>query len=453
MGCCAASSHPPSMARIDGVAGFLPTRETHGFSGRSGLSNPGAKTSGTPDSAKLATSRQGGRTATGVAMGNSGSPTVHFSSQAVEYGHKGELYESYLYSGERCLGTGRCLHSAHCCRSGEKLAAKDRPAFPVVIQNTHQAIERLPKTLGLLGSRAAEGIAGAPCCQWSGQRNPHAFLGPSAREHADEVPALGGEVRLDVEGSQAARKHAVARRWRRFGALCNLRLEIKPYSGSPSSLVWEKYFVKDAAAWPVHAKVVPPLSQALLNIVSQQQPSFDYLTTDSVFPTICEHIAPRWPHSELTKRDIDALQKADLIEPCDPKDLPTGYVSYVFTVAEVSKQRRRVVHDTISANCLLPEPPLVSFRTIGGLQRLAAQARYACCFDFAAWFYQFPLAPCVRPFFAFRKDTETWQFTRMPMGFTHSVAIAQATSTYLACAAAALVLLCYFCSEIRKYKD
>ncbi|MGH2638676.1 MAG: reverse transcriptase domain-containing protein, partial [Rhabdochlamydiaceae bacterium] len=61
------------------------------------------------------------------------------------------------------------------------------------------------------------------------------------------------------------------------------------------------------------------------------------------------------------------------------------------------------------------------------LRRNLQHKRFAVTIDLKAWFHQFPLDIAVRDFFVFRVDNDYYRYTRLPMGFSHAVDIAQET--------------------------
>ena len=87
--------------------------------------------------------------------------------------------------------------------------------------------------------------------------------------------------------------------------------------------------------------------------------------------------------------------------------------------------------DTVTEN-VFASPQKFVFRPLERLFEVVATAEYAMVYDFKAYFYQFKLEDAVQPYFSFRKDQRFYCFTRLPMGFSKAVAVAQITTETLA---------------------
>jgi hypothetical protein len=123
---------------------------------------------------------------------------------------------------------------------------------------------------------------------------------------------------------------------------------------------------------------------------------------------------------------LQTLQTNGLVEPSE------GSVGgYVFLVVEELKKRFRLVHDTIVPNVMLPEPFNPHFVPIHVLQERVAGATWAVTVDFKAFYYQFPLADEVKPFFSFQTGSSNFRMCRLPMGFKWAVVIAQSMATHV----------------------
>eukprot|EP00760_Papus_ankaliazontas_P008750 PhM_4_TR13919/c1_g1_i6/m.40046 len=105
---------------------------------------------------------------------------------------------------------------------------------------------------------------------------------------------------------------------------------------------------------------------------------------------------------------------------------------YAFTKGEPMKMRRRVIHDTLGPNHDTPQPMNPAFTTVRTLQSKIYPAEYAATIDFKCYFYQFTIAESVQPYMTFKFGESTYAVTRLPMGFTHSVTIAQTTTRWIA---------------------
>jgi hypothetical protein len=115
------------------------------------------------------------------------------------------------------------------------------------------------------------------------------------------------------------------------------------------------------------------------------------------------------------------LTENGIFENCEN---PKG-VGYVFKVPEESKRRWRVVHDTLSSNVLLGDAPNPRFQKIRAVQDLVHKGEWGVSADWKAFYYQIPMAECVRDYFAIRVGDKFYRPTRLPMGFKWSVFIAQ----------------------------
>ena len=137
------------------------------------------------------------------------------------------------------------------------------------------------------------------------------------------------------------------------------------------------------------------------------------------------------PSSDLQQCHINEMLKAGIIRKIDEYDVPEGVASVLFLVPEEGKRRRRVVVDTVTEN-VFASPQKFVFRPLERLFEVVATAEYAMVYDFKAYFYQFKLEDAVQPYFSFRKDQRFYCFTRLPMGFSKAVAVAQITTETLA---------------------
>ena len=182
-------------------------------------------------------------------------------------------------------------------------------------------------------------------------------------------------------------------------------------------------------SWPLHAKEVSLVSPNLF--VDVNDPIYDYLSMRERYSELRDLPQCSFPVSKLSNEDIRVMTERDLIEPVSTEDIPKGCVGLVFCVAEESKTRRRLVHDTLTPNVELSEDPSVSFTPIPELLKQANRFKYACTFDFSSYYYQFELAPEVRSFFAFKVGDLFYRMKRLPMGFKLACKMAQLASKFL----------------------
>ena len=102
----------------------------------------------------------------------------------------------------------------------------------------------------------------------------------------------------------------------------------------------------------------------------------------------------------------------------------------VFKVAEVSKERFRVVHDPFVLNVMLPDPPKFAFQPLKAARRMCT-CKFSAQFDFKKYYYQFPLSEAVTKVYHFNVENHTFAMLRLPMGIKWARAIAQQTTCKL----------------------
>lgn len=187
---------------------------------------------------------------------------------------------------------------------------------------------------------------------------------------------------------------------------------------------------------PLQRQDVPPLSTELIRdvehssyITANERLSMKYLYDIRSYPSQDREVI-HFPSSSLLMEDYHYLWENDIVEVC--KEIERGHFSYVFSVREDHKHRRRAVMDALSANVCCPDPPPVYFTPIAKLRRSVLRARFGMCLDLKSFYHQIPLAPQIRHVFTFKSEDEFYyRFTRLPMGFKWAVYIAQAIMNYL----------------------
>lgn len=105
----------------------------------------------------------------------------------------------------------------------------------------------------------------------------------------------------------------------------------------------------------------------------------------------------------------------------------------VFSVDEPAKSRRRLIVDCVDLNQTLDldiwnlRTKFIKMYALGNLVRNSQQdAWYAS--DFKCWYYQIPVAEVLWPYFSFQHEGRLYYITRLPMGFSASVAIGNTIS-------------------------
>ena len=186
--------------------------------------------------------------------------------------------------------------------------------------------------------------------------------------------------------------------------------------------------------WPMHAPIGTLIPWSSIRraarcpaLTARERYAFGFLSDPELFRE-CARDHPRAKSSVLSVADVKQIIDNAIFETCDD---PIG-TGYVFDVMEYQKRRRRLVHDALSANVLLPDAPNPKFLTIEEVQRMTLCGSYGATIDMKAFYYQFPLAEAVRKFFPILVDGQWLQPCVLPMGFKWAVVIAQAFMRFVA---------------------
>ena len=202
-----------------------------------------------------------------------------------------------------------------------------------------------------------------------------------------------------------------------------------PHQHQQNQPSWKRCNVKGVELPKLHAPMIGIMSQKMLAEAGETCPALAYLSQSLLYPNQ-SHRIKRFPPSTLVPKDYILLVANGLVEKvigCE-----TGHFGYVFTVHEEAKDRRRIVHDALSANFLCKEPAHVEFTPIPKLRKVVLRGSHVATFDLKAMYYQIPLAKAIRKHFLIMGcDGNHYQWTRLPMGFKWSVAIAQQLMCYL----------------------
>ena len=252
--------------------------------------------------------------------------------------------------------------------------------------------------------------------------------------HDDEVPQVGrnSNVTRNDDGQRGTRGAALrSTRQRRFTSFMEGVRGTSHRNPQPSWKNSERHH--DA---PLHAPTVPTMSKQLFLdmstspfLAANEKRALSFLHDPSNYR---DPQSPplRWPLSQALPQDVEQLVRNGLCEEV-PDDVFKRHFGYIFTVYEERKRRRRLVHDTLSANFLCDRPPSPNFTPLNRLQDILSFGTHACTLDLKAMYYQIPLHANVRRFFPFRFNETHYQFTRLPMGFTWSVFIAQTIARFI----------------------
>ena len=180
--------------------------------------------------------------------------------------------------------------------------------------------------------------------------------------------------------------------------------------------------------WPVHAPLVSVIPDDTVRelkesryLSTSEKVAFEYVDNPACYAK-CHTFESEQIRSILSMEDQLAVKDHGIFETA-PRGVGSGYV---FDVEEYVKQRRRLVHDTLTPNVMCAEPPNPRFRLTRDVQALLHKGSYAATIDLKACFYQWSLHPDVRRYFSIcTGQGECLQACRLPMGFKWSVVIAQ----------------------------
>lgn len=208
---------------------------------------------------------------------------------------------------------------------------------------------------------------------------------------------------------------------------------VKPL-GTPS---WKRSTNYTVRFPTLHAPLMPPCSDDFVRdmikdpwVRPDEKVALRYLFDIRMYPA-CDAVIVHWPMSKILPEDDDLLDEVDLLKPCKNHEF-TGYFGYLFTVDEEVKERRRLVHDTLTPNVLCDDPWDMGFTPINKLRRSVYNGEACATFDVKCMYYHFLLGDDVSEL-CFRVLTQSGmkRFTRLPMGFKWATKVAQAAIRYL----------------------
>lgn len=215
---------------------------------------------------------------------------------------------------------------------------------------------------------------------------------------------------------------------------------------------WFDQSTKDSTL-PLHAPQVPLAHLTVFDSLAQDVPKRAQLMWQSARKWLSaepfKRVEAQWlkdherkqRFSDFVTDDVNALISAKIVEPAPRSG--NLFLGSQFTVDELSKSRRRPIMACFNTNDMIKTFFTEKELTLPTIQQqqqqlLAVPGRVkALCFDLKASFFQFEVHPEARRFFAFKTRHGTYQYTRLPMGFTRSCDVLQAAVTILAEAAIA----------------
>ena len=282
-----------------------------------------------------------------------------------------------------------------------------------------------------------EGDGHSPVQTGSSNFHHNEVYGTCNGENVPQIPffRLGGE---NGTRRREIRENAFGEvKWRRLKRL-NRFLDFKDRFYVPEifnissggSKAWKHIeYNKD---WFLHAPIINTIPwETFLHIYNskfltpKEKEVFEYLYDPSLYRA-CESFNIDIKKSKFEEGDIDQLLKNNLFEVSE-----TEATGYVFSVGEVTKERRRLVHDALLPNSVLEEPFNPCFKTIPNVKKLCNAGSYAFTVDFKCYFYQFPIIDNIRKYFTVASNGRRIQPTRLPMGFKWAVNIAQIMTKFL----------------------
>ncbi len=183
-----------------------------------------------------------------------------------------------------------------------------------------------------------------------------------------------------------------------------------------------------SADWPIHAPEIGTIHTRALREASTWSDNgevFRWLWDVNLYPTMKPVINE--PRSRVGSEDVRQLIRNGIF-----RKITNGNAQgIIFTVGEPGKRRRRLVHDALLPNVLTSRPWNPEFAPIREIRKLVTKGSWAVSVDFKAYYYQFALDRTVQRYFTVWTNSGHLVPTRLPMGFSWAVDIAQEMSRYL----------------------
>jgi hypothetical protein len=92
----------------------------------------------------------------------------------------------------------------------------------------------------------------------------------------------------------------------------------------------------------------------------------------------------------------------------------------------------RAIFDARATNNAMVPPPRLHLPSVSEILTVAFQSTWAVDIDLRHWFFQFPIAEAIQPYFCVRSGRGVFSMARMCMGWSFSMYIAQSTAAQLA---------------------
>lgn len=179
-------------------------------------------------------------------------------------------------------------------------------------------------------------------------------------------------------------------------------------------------------ALPLYIPLLPIIQAGNIAACSLSWLSHDKLY-ESLLRPVPRTLRPRLPVREhdINSSEWNMLLLNGYVERCVLK--PKCYVS-MWGVDEVKKCRRRLIVHPKTLNMAIKTSnhslSTCDFPSSCDIRQLVLGSMGVVEIDMRCWFYQFNLEPAVRPFFAIRRGSADFQFTKLPMGFSMAPRIA-----------------------------
>ena len=137
-------------------------------------------------------------------------------------------------------------------------------------------------------------------------------------------------------------------------------------------------------------------------------------------------------HARLKPGDLANMEKRGLCRKLEAEEVPRGTVD-LYTLAEVSKRRRRRIGHTVSINGKYGKDRLQQMRQPTRRQQLrqALFGSHSVSLDFAACYDAYELPTGIQLCCCFRVGRDVWCLTRLPMGQRQACEVAQSATDKL----------------------
>jgi hypothetical protein len=185
--------------------------------------------------------------------------------------------------------------------------------------------------------------------------------------------------------------------------------------------------------WPLDAPDVKTIDLKKLRTIAATEPevieAIKLIDDPTTFEKLFNHPVQKKPGrvSGGIAKGLRTLIKSAYIA---PEPAPKAHVG-LFTRPKPKKRTKRMIVDGRPVNHAQRRPPHVPLPGLHHV-REALKYKYVVELDGVSYFNQFKLNRKIRRWFAFKVGKQTWSWTRMPMGWAHSVHVAQTVTNWLA---------------------